>query len=127
MENVAARVWTWGPCVLYLLLIVAASSIPGSSLAPVEVALSWDKLIHALEYAGLTWLVWRALVLEYQAPRGWRRAVVLVVVAVCIGGLDELYQSQVSGRYSSIYDVVADGVGGAVVATVSLFRARPIR
>ncbi len=44
---------------LFLILILIGSSIPGDSV-PSFVSLSWDKLLHVLEYSFLGFLGYRA-------------------------------------------------------------------
>jgi VanZ family protein len=94
--------------------ILAVSSIPAHSMPRAPELWRWDKLIHALEYALATTLFYRAL--ELSRPARDRRSLIFRVL-LCVllysgfGVLDELYQSTVPGRDSSVYDVMADILG----------------
>jgi VanZ family protein len=64
----------------------------------------WDKPAHFLEYAVLGYFLGRGL--------GGKRAVLLgFVLASGYGALDELHQSFVPGRESSVLDLLADAAG----------------
>ncbi|MBX7114418.1 MAG: VanZ family protein [Myxococcaceae bacterium] len=67
----------------------------------------FDKLLHAIEYAGLAMLSWRALRLE-----GFRQAARWAVLGSSVFGLsDELHQLFTPGRSAEALDWVADTVG----------------
>ena len=72
---------------------------------------SADKFMHAIAYGGLaTW--------ARVAVSGWPRApLVALVLAGGYGVVDEIHQSFVPGRSSSVFDVAAD-VFGASLAIV---------
>ena len=89
----------------YVLLIISVSSIPGHSM-PRFVLLSWDKLLHVVEYS----------ILGYLAVNSFRaisKDQVIVVIISCLGFdcFDELWQSLIPGRFSSGLDIIADGIG----------------
>lgn len=68
-----------------------------------------DKLMHACAYAVLAWLAWLGV---KKRDAAW-------LMAAGYGIVDELHQSFVAGRSSSVGDVAADFVGaglGAVLA-----------
>jgi VanZ family protein len=94
----------WGPVVLYILLILAVSSVP--RLRPAGSLGGLDKLAHLVEYAILGVLLRRAVTL--RGVRGW---LAVVTVGAAIGFLDEWYQSSVPGRVASIRDWLADTIG----------------
>jgi VanZ family protein len=72
-----------------------------------------DKLLHAVEYAGLAGLL--ALGLSHLGPLGLRRAVLLAVaLAAAYGASDELHQAFVPLRDASALDWVADASGAVV-------------
>ena len=90
----------------YALLIVALSSIPGKSY-PTALILSHDKVIHLLEYAGFAFL------LTWARPAA-ASALHVIIFASLFGVADELYQSFIPGRDSSVADWAADSIGAAV-------------
>ncbi len=90
---------------LYLLLILIGSSIPGKSV-PTIFTLSWDKLLHVIEYFLLGVLGYRAF--EY---RNKNITIIISVFGILFGCFDEMWQSFIPGRYPSYYDVIADGIG----------------
>jgi VanZ family protein len=104
----------WGPLALYALAIFLAS---GRSNPPVA-DLASDKLLHAAAYAVFAVLAYRALHggLGRYRPAAAAGAVALSAV---YGGLDELHQALVPGRFPSAGDWLAD-VSGALAATVVL-------
>ena len=94
----------------YILLIISVSSIPGNSI-PRFVLLSWDKLLHVVEYS----------ILGYLAVNSFRtisKNQVIIVIISCVGFacFDELWQSLIPGRFSSGLDIIADGIGITVGA-----------
>ena len=95
----------------YACVIVALSSIPSSRLRALELLWSFDKVLHMVEYAGLSLLLCRALTVT---GRGSVALVAAFVIAACFGVLDEVYQSTTPGRYASAFDVMADCAGAAV-------------
>lgn len=102
----------WAPIPFYLGLIFLASSI---SKMPFRLPVTWlDKVIHFAEYALLSVLVARAI-RSLAWPRTWWATwlVTIAVVLIC-GSLDELYQGTVAGRDSSVFDLLADVLGGGL-------------
>lgn len=119
MENVAAlrRAGSklWICAALYAALILSISSIVGGSMPDSELVWSNDKIIHGVEYAVFAWLVAGAL------RTGRSRRVAFAIAALgcaAFGAIDELYQSTVPGRSSSLYDAMADAAGAVIGAAV---------
>ena len=85
-----------------------------------------DKVLHALEYAGLSGLL--ALGLSRLGVPGLRRVALLaVVLAAAYGATDELHQSFVPHRSADPLDWLADSVGalvGGILAVPFLRRSR---
>jgi VanZ family protein len=111
----------WAPVVAYLALTLVASSIPPKELKPLALG-GWDKLAHAIEYAGLSAVVARAL----RGAGPWsgapsRRAVALAALAASVawGAIDETYQ-RVTGRQPDPFDLLADGAGALLAQAASL-------
>ena len=90
---------------LYLFLILIGSSIPGRSV-PTVFALTWDKLLHLIEYFFLGILGHRAYANRYKYI-----TIIISVFGIVFGCIDEMWQSFIPGRQPSYYDVIADGIG----------------
>ena len=105
----------WGPALLFASAIFVASSIPAPTLPKTLLFPGQDKVVHALEYAVLGYLLARALHLRAQS--GPRLAVRLatVIAGTALGLLygisDELHQSFVPGRAVELADLAADLTG----------------
>ena len=102
----------WLPVGLYLVLIFVVSSIPALSLPGMFIFK--DKLVHAVEYAGLGWLVHRAVQPTWPAAGAFRRLLLGIVGVAMFGVADEVYQAGTPGRDSSIFDWGADVVGASL-------------
>jgi VanZ family protein len=101
--------YLWLPPLIYMAAIFHFSS--ESQPLPELTALVWDKILHTIEYAGLGFLVFRALNGE---GTGWRRAAALTLVIVSLyGASDEWHQSFVPMRSSNVSDWLVDMLGGA--------------
>ena len=88
---------------------------------PLLTAHVWDKLLHAIEYAGLGVLLLRAFKGE-RLP--WRTALLLALVLTSLyGASDEWHQSFVPGRDSEIADWYADTTGGGIGALAGFLLA----
>ncbi len=77
-----------------------------------------DKLLHAIEYAILGFLLRRALIFQksqfFQEHAGWLTIFIGSAYAIS----DEIHQFYVPGRSSDIGDVVADVVGITIVIAI---------
>jgi VanZ family protein len=93
------------------------SSIPGNSI-PRFIFLSWDKLLHLVEYSILGYLAVNSL-------RAITKDQIIVIIISCLGFacFDELWQSLIPGRFSSGLDIIADGIG---ITMGSIFGSRLI-
>ena len=94
-----------GLLIAYIILIISVSSIPGNSI-PRFIFLSWDKLLHLVEYSILGYLAVNSL-------RAITKDQIIVIIISCLGFacFDELWQSLIPGRFSSGLDIIADGIG----------------
>jgi VanZ family protein len=90
---------------LYLVSLVAASLLPTAHL-PDAVNTVWDKAQHALGFALLTVLAWRAY--PGVSPA------VLAVALTALGGLIEVAQAASGWRHGEWGDLLADGTGIAL-------------
>ncbi len=74
-----------------------------------------DKVVHCLEFAGLTvllaWGWWRGVTLPPRTV-----ALLSLVSGAAYGAIDELHQSGIAGRWCSLGDWLADGLGCLVAA-----------
>ncbi|WP_279528150.1 VanZ family protein [Halospeciosus flavus] len=68
-----------------------------------------DKWLHAVGYAGLSFLVAAAF-----GRRGWRSLTAVVALVVVFGGAIELVQGALPWRSASVLDLLADAVGALV-------------
>lgn len=109
----AELVLAWLPALLVMGLIWAMSSLE-TPIAPTESFPLRDKGAHALEYAGLGFLVSHATLRTWPRYAVWRRAAVGLLIAVAWGVLDEIHQAFVPGRTPDALDLVADFVGATV-------------
>lgn len=85
------------------------------------------KAAHAIEYAILAALLFRAF--RSDSPERWRLrwAVYSMIVIVCWALLDEYHQSFTQKRSSSARDSMLDSAGGlAALALIRLKNRRPI-
>jgi VanZ family protein len=100
--------WLWGPVVLHMAFIFAASSTADLDPLPGRFV---DKLAHMAVYALLGALIARALAGgRPSATTPWH--VALAVVASTLYGVsDEWHQSFVPGRTPDVLDIAADAVG----------------
>ncbi len=104
---------------VWMLIVLAAMSIPGQNLPIVEFRLA-DKLIHALCFFGIAWLWMHALGGSWRQRALWTLA---ISVGFAIG--TEVYQGVMPiGRSFDPFDVLADMVGAA--AAILLAKA-PLR
>ena len=73
---------------------------------PEIVSLSWDKLLHFIEYSMLGVLGYRAY---HKHP--YFNIYLLCSFGILFGYIDEAWQKIIPGRFSSHNDVIADGIG----------------
>ena len=82
-----------------------------------------DKLAHGLEYGILA--VLNLLALRRGHSLGaLRSAVIAVVLTSAWGYLDEIHQAFVPGRFSDVYDWVADTCGAIAFASLAAIASR---
>lgn len=110
LTSAARAVWLWGPPVGYLGVIFYLSAQPQVAWA----ASYPDYLLHAIEYAGLSILVARALNGGIVRPIPARRLRWAWIFCVAYAVSDEAHQYFVPGRSSDVRDVLADAAGAAL-------------
>ena len=104
-----ALLYYWLPVVAYVVLIFTLSSIP--NLAPPFHFRNSDKVVHAMEYSILGFLMTRALRTIPPLQGVATAAGLALVMGSTIGVLDEIYQKGTPGRESSPLDWLADTLG----------------
>jgi VanZ family protein len=108
----------------WAVVIYTLSSQPGLNVPPLFSG--QDKLLHALVFGILGFLVAGALLPAAQQTR--RHHILMVVVLVAAYGvLDEIHQHFVPGRMPEVFDVLADVSGGLMgvwLFTQSLHKRR---
>lgn len=99
----------WLPVLAYVSIIFALSA--QQHLTPPLHFQNSDKVMHLLEYGGLGLLLARAI--RASLPRWTWLATALLTVAIgmAIGAGDEVFQSFVPGRESTVFDWFADSAG----------------
>ncbi|MEX2197059.1 MAG: VanZ family protein [Thermoleophilaceae bacterium] len=107
------RLDPWAPPLLLMAVIFYFSAQPDLSSGLGTIDLIGRKIIHAAEYALLTFLWWRAL-----AQLLSKRPAILAALAIAVayGASDEFHQTFVSGRSGSPIDVAIDTFGAGVAA-----------
>src|SRR5688572_15478645 len=109
---------TWVFVGLYASSIFLFSSLSNPPLMADMGLPHLDKAYHFFEYAGLTFLLIRALHLTYPACPSTRLILWGFLVSVNYGALDEFHQGFVPGRMMSVLDIFADVAGASVMASM---------
>ena len=110
---IARRLDPWAPPLVLMAVIFVLSAQPDLNSGLGTIDLVGRKLIHASEYALLTFLWWRAL-RTVVAPR--TAALLAFAVAVGYAGTDEFHQHFIQGRHGTPVDVGIDAFGAAIAA-----------
>jgi VanZ family protein len=116
------RASLWMPPLVYMAAIYQLST--QSTPFPQVTAIVWDKALHAIEYAGLAFLLGRAFTGE-----GFGRvaSIALAALLACAyGATDEWHQLFTPGRDSDLFDWAADTLGAGVGAVVHRILATAI-
>ncbi len=116
----------WGPVCGYAVLIfyLSAQSHPEQAL-PSFFQLVNDKIVHAIEYAVLGGLCYRAF--RWGTNGSWARQAIIhaIVLASLYGMSDELHQWFVPFRQSSWQDWMADVMGSTIGAMMIRWMVEP--
>lgn len=107
----------WGPVCGYAGVIFYLSAQPHPETHVPFVTLFSDKFLHAVEYAVLSALCYRAI--RGSGHDVWRQHAIpsAILLASLYGVSDEVHQAFVPFRDSSWLDWLADTVGAALGAT----------
>jgi VanZ family protein len=110
-----SRLDPWAPPVALMVVIFVLSAQPDLNSGLGTIDLVGRKLVHAGEYALLTFLWWRA----FKTIATPRAAIVLALgIAVGYAVTDELHQHYVSGRHATPVDVAIDAAGASIAAVL---------
>lgn len=110
--------WYWLPAVLYagMIFYMSAQSHPEEQLPSFVLKDISDKVLHAVEYAGLAVLCYRAFRWGVNGPVASYALLFAIVTASLYGMTDEVHQFFVPFRESSWLDWLADTAGATVGA-----------
>jgi VanZ family protein len=108
----------WLPVLLYATAIFVVSSQPNLH-GPLGFRYG-DKVTHVAEYLVLGLLLVRAVRAHLRVGRPLFAATMTIGFVVLVGAGDEYLQSFIPGRTSSVFDLVADTVGGILAQFVYL-------
>jgi VanZ family protein len=112
-------------CAWMLVGLYAGGIFVLSSLSHPPLVSTWeyphlDKLYHAIEYGGLTFVLIHALCLTCASGPSTGVVLGAAVLAIVYGTLDEFHQAFTPHRTMSVYDLLANAAGAGVAALVWL-------
>ena len=111
--------WYWVPVVLYAgtIFYLSAQSHPEDDLPSFLFEDVNDKVLHAVEYAGLGGLCYRAFRWGVSGQVASHALLFAIVTASLYGITDEMHQLFVPFRESGWQDWLADTIGAVIGAT----------
>ena len=101
----------WRYPIIWSILIAVVSLIPGPVLDTYPVISLISNLLHVFEFAVLSFLIMYAAGCG-KIPK--ETAVYAAAFSLAYGALLEYLQLFVPGRFPSVYDVAADGLGAVI-------------
>ncbi len=117
----------WGPVLLWMALIFAASSLSSDAIESTGAgkasrsapAIINQVAVHVVEFGVLAALLFRALALQTTLAvlRLW---LIVVAATTTYGATDEFHQAFVPGRYPSWLDVGYDAAGAVAGSSAAL-------
>ena len=110
--------WYWVPVALYAgaIFFLSAQSHPEEHLPSFLLKDVSDKVLHAVEYAVLGALCYRAFRWGLNGQVAARALIIAIVAASLYGVTDEVHQLFVPFRESSWLDWLADTIGAVIGA-----------
>ena len=111
--TLVSRLDPWLPPLVLMAVIFFLSHQPDLSSGLGIFDLIGRKVLHALEYALLCFLWWRAL---RTVARSGRAVLIAFVVSAAYAATDEYHQSFIEGRTGTPVDVAIDVIGAAAAA-----------
>lgn len=112
----------WLPVLVYATGVVVVGGQP--DLKPPVRFEGADKIYHVLEYAGLGFLLARALRASFRLSRPLAAALLAIGLGALVGLTDEVHQRYVPGREASVLDLTADLAGLVLAQLAFLFTRR---
>jgi VanZ family protein len=103
----------WVPLVAWLLVIHNLSATPSTEMPTIDIPHA-DKIFHVVEYFVLGILLIRAFDKSGFNVSLAKLTVLAIIIALCYGVLDELYQRSIPGRECDIFDFIADSAGAII-------------
>lgn len=109
------------------LFLFVLTSWPSPPEVPVVSSIpNFDKLVHAVLYGVEGFLLYFAIRWRSGARFSWKRALLIGLVMMVWGSLDEIHQLWIPGRSCEVADAVTDTIagllGGAIASRVSVAR-----
>ena len=112
--NKHSKLYYWLPAIIWMIIIFCFSARPAVTASGID----WQDFIikksaHFIEYFILTWL----LTYSFMKTTGYTFQKILiysVLIAVLFAVSDEVHQLFVSGRTSTVRDVLIDSTGSLV-------------
>jgi VanZ family protein len=138
LTTLRTQLVAWAPVLIVMALIFVASAQPKHAPPPDQgrvyfsgmipiFAGGWDILIkksaHMVAYGALAVLILRALLAHGLSPR--EATVVAILFTVTFALTDELHQTFVMGRDSSVLDIGFDYVGATAFCLIARHVIRP--
>jgi len=102
----------WVPLYVYAGLIFYLSSAP-RTLPDIGIPFL-DKILHICEYAVFGLIASRAFRNSSRKMLFENFKIFAILVSIMYGISDEFHQALVPGRQFSVFDMIADGIGGAL-------------
>ena len=118
MSRLKHFTYYWLPVLVYCLILFIQSSFPATEHIP-EFDFS-DKLLHAVVYAVLGMLLYRALHAMHKRPSTASLVVLSILMTALYGASDEIHQYFVPSRNAEFLDFAADAAGGIIGVMVAV-------
>ncbi|RKY77442.1 hypothetical protein DRQ07_08765 [candidate division KSB1 bacterium] len=103
------------PALIMALVILTLSSIPNLTLPDAGIDFE-DKIPHFIEYFIFYMFLLRSASKLFKSVK--KRYLYSFLFAVAFAGIDEIHQMFISGRYSELFDFIADTAGSALSMTL---------
>jgi VanZ family protein len=103
----------WVPLLAWFLVIHNFSATPATDLPKVGIPFA-DKAFHMVEFFVLGVLLIRAFDKSDFKVSLAKLVILAIIIALCYGGFDELYQRTRPDRTCDFFDFLADSVGSIV-------------
>ena len=108
----------WLPVLVYAGLIFYFSSLP-TIPQPILEIIPETFILHMIEYAILSILLFRALINSNNVLRN-NVALLAITIATLYGITDEIHQLFVPGRVFSHFDIIANFIGSMFILTKNI-------